>query len=69
MANLEIVNPCDFYMSLSKKEKSLFLDYLHKYFDMRPTTIMRKLSKKSNYSLSLLEKNAILKVINEGLWK
>lgn len=68
MENLENVTPCDFYHSLSKKEKSMFLDYMHLTYNLRPSTLVRKLSKSSNYSLSILEIKAIIETINNGLW-
>lgn len=66
---LKDVRPRDFYNKLTWKEKSLFLCYLLKEYNMKTSTIRRKLSNKPSGTLTKLEEMAITHTIKSGLWR
>ncbi len=68
MVQIENVNPCDWYKNLTKKEKSKFLDFMFNKYQMRPTTLARKLSSDNRYRLTAIELNVINATIQKGEW-
>ncbi len=69
MENLRTVTPSDFYNTLSKKDKSRFLAYMHIKYALKPATLVRKLSKKSNDTLTVIEESVLNDEIQKGLWR
>lgn len=65
MKNLKTVTPSDFYLKLSKKDKSKFLAYMHVKYGLKTTTLVHKLSKKSNDALTLLEEYVLSEEIKK----
>lgn len=57
----------DYYANLSKKEKSLLMNYLIVHYDFRYNTIQQKLSGKSEFNPRDLL--VVSTVIKEQLWK
>lgn len=68
MAQIENVTPSDWYKKLTKKEKSKFLDFMFNKYQMRPTTLARKLSSDNRYRLTAIELNVINTTIKKGEW-
>lgn len=69
MKNLKTVTPSDFYLKLSKKDKSKFLAYMHVKYGLKTTTLVHKLSKKSNDALTLLEEYVLSEEIKKDIWR
>ncbi len=63
------VNPRDYYQSLSKKEKGMFLEYLLSNYGMKTNTIRCKLTKVQWGKLTKLEELTLVDVIKSGKWK
>lgn len=69
MEKIKTVTPSDFYKKLTKKDKSKFLTYMHIKYALKPATLVRKLSDKSNDTLTVLEESVINDEIKKGLWR
>lgn len=65
----ENVDPRDFYIGLSKKDKGRLLKYLMKRYDYVPCTMSAKLRQNSISRLRKDELENLQKTIKEGVWK
>lgn len=67
---IKTLDPMDYYMNLSKKDKNKYISYLMVTYDLNYNTIRRKLRGTNGYSLNTLERIACREAIkNEILWR
>lgn len=64
-----VVNPRVYYQSLSKKDKTQFLEYLLTHYGIKTNTISRKLAKAQFGVLNKLEEVTITHVIQSESWR
>lgn len=64
-----IVNPQEYYLSLSRGDKSKFLDYLMLRYGINKSTLSQKLQRSATGELKKLESIIISNVIITEEWK
>lgn len=65
---IENVDPREYYINLSKKDKGKLLKYLLKRYDYVPSTMSAKLRENSISTLRKDEFENLQKTIKEGVW-